>query len=168
MSTLLNYPDRVTQRTDGAYVWYCRIDEDYNRKITLSGLRVCIGMAVFLLAFGAFLSYRFNDRTSFWIVAGCVAAFLLISFFFFGMALRLQKEPKEVYRMIETDVKTGTGKSSAYFSFKKARQVIVTRKYIELRGKIARMRVYAPEADYDFVKSYILNRVPGDADIRYE
>ena len=70
--------------------------------------------------------------------------------------------------MNEIFVKTGSGKSSVYFDFTKAKTVIFTRKYIELQGKVKKMRVYMREEDSDFVRRHIMNRLGGDCEIRYE
>ncbi len=40
-------------------------------------------------------------------------------------------------------------------------------RYIELWGRVAKMRVYAPEEDMEFVKRHIRNRLTGGCDIRY-
>ena len=61
----------------------------------------------------------------------------------------------------------GYGKSSVYFDFDKAKVAIFTPKYIELQGRIKKIRVYVPEEDYSFVKGYIMSRLTGDCEIRY-
>ena len=33
---------------------------------------------------------------------------------------------------------------------------------------IKKLRVFVPEEDYDFVKRYIMNRLTGECEIRYE
>ena len=75
---------------------------------------------------------------------------------------------REIYHLTDEYIETGSGKTRALFSFKRTRKVIVTRKYMELRGRFGGPRVYAPEEDMSFVRSYILSRVPGEAQIRYE
>ena len=40
-------------------------------------------------------------------------------------------------------------------------------RYVELWGRVAKMRVYAPEEDMEFVKRHIRNRLTGGCDIRY-
>jgi hypothetical protein len=70
--------------------------------------------------------------------------------------------------MTETFVHSGYGKSSVYFDFKKVKTIVLGGKYIELRGKTKRMRIYVPEEDYDFVRSFIQVRVPMECEIRKE
>jgi hypothetical protein len=45
---------------------------------------------------------------------------------------------------------------------------IFTPKYIELQNGIKKIRVFVPEEDYDFVKRYVMNRLTGECEIRYE
>ena len=69
--------------------------------------------------------------------------------------------------MTEDFVKSGYGRSSVYFDFKKVRVMVLSAKYIELHGKTKRMRIYVPEEDYNFVRSYIQSRVPMESEVRY-
>ena len=130
------------------------------------GVKACLGIAAFVLVFGGILAIQFDDWLSFLIVAGCDAVFLLITFVVFKFAF-LPKDPKESYEMSDIFVKSGYGKSSVYFDFDKAKVAIFTPKYIELQGRIKKIRVYVPEEDYSFVKGYIMSRLTGDCEIRY-
>ncbi len=161
-----DYPIKISRKKDGTYVWSCPIEAKYHRDSIRPGLYACIGIAAFLLLFGGFLSYKYHDLKSFFIVAGCAAVFLLITFLIFGLAFSAA-DPQERYEMTELYVKTGSGKSSVYFDFKKARTVVLSGKYIELCGKKRRMRVYIPEEDFYFVRGYIQSRVPMECEIRY-
>ena len=162
-----DYLKKIEQRQNGSYTWMCSIDVEYYRHGMRMGLNACLGIAVFLLVFGAILSIPSRDWESFLIVAGCTAVFLLITAFFFGLAFSA-KDPRESYEMWDDLVKSGSGKSAVWFDYKKAKKAIFCRKYIELRGKTKRMRIYAPEEDFDFVRSYIMNRLPGSCDIKFE
>ena len=130
------------------------------------GVKACLGIAAFVLVFGGILAIQYDDWTSFLIVAGSDAVFLLITFVVFKFAF-LPKDPKESYEMSDIFVKSGYGKSSVYFDFDKAKVAIFTPKYIELQGRIKKIRVYVPEEDYSFVKGYIMSRLTGDCEIRY-
>ena len=139
---------------------------DYYRKGMGMGVKACLGIAAFVLVFGGILAIQYDDWTSFLIVAGSDAVFLLITFVVFKFAF-LPKDPKESYEMSDIFVKSGYGKSSVYFDFDKAKVAIFTPKYIELQGRIKKIRVYVPEEDYSFVKGYIMSRLTGDCEIRY-
>ena len=161
------YPVKIAEQPDGSYTWTCSIEVNYHRKTMGTGFKACIGIAVFLLLFGAVLARQHRNLETFWIVAGCTAVFLLITLLAFGLTL-LATDPQERYEMTETYVKTGSGRSSATFHFRKARAAVFSQKYIELQGRMAKMRIYAPAEDFDFVKDFIRIRLPEECEVRYE
>ena len=161
------YPTEITEQPDGSYTWSCSIEVEYHRKSMGTGFKACIGIAVFLLLFGAYFVWQHQDWETFWIVAGCTAVFLLITMLVFGLTL-LATDPQEIYQMTDEYVKTGSGRSSAYFRFRKTKTAVFTRRYIELQGKVTKMRIYIPAEDLDYVKDFIRVRLPDDCDIRYE
>ena len=163
---MYEYPVIITKQPDGSYTWSCSIEVDYFRRNMGLGFKACIGNAVFMLLYGAWLSFPHKDWTTMLIVAGCVGVFLLITFLVFGLTL-LASDPQEGYMMTDTYVKSGSGKSSVYFDYSKARTAVFTRKYIELQGRVKKIRVYFPEEDRDFVKSFIMSRLPWDCQKRY-
>lgn len=77
-------------------------------------------------------------------------------------------DPHEQYLMNDEYVKPGYGKSSIYSEFKKIKKMIVTPGYIELIGNLTTNRIYVPAEDMDFVRSYIMQRLPADAEITNE
>ena len=133
------------------------MDVDYYRKGMGMGIKACLGIAAFILVFGGIMAIQFDDWMYFLIVAGCDAVFLLIMFVVFKLALSAE-DPQESYEMSDIFVKSGD----------KAKVAIFTPKYIELQGRIKKIRVYVPEEDYSFVKGYIMNRLTGECEIRYE
>ena len=157
---------KITRNSYGFYTWRCSMDVDYYRKGMGMGIKACLGIAAFILVFGGIMAIQFDDWMYFLIVAGCDAVFLLIMFVVFKLALSAE-DPQESYEMSDIFVKSGYGKSSVYFDFDKAKVAIFTPKYIELQGRIKKIRVYVPEEDYSFVKGYIMSRLTGDCEIRY-
>ena len=160
-------PARITRQPNGTYTWSCSIEPEYHRRSIRPGLYACIGIAVFLLIFGGVLAYSYHDIKDFFIVAGCAAVFLLISFLVFGLAFSAT-DPHESYQMTEEYVKSGYGKSSVYFDFRKVRVLVLSAKYIELHGKTRRMRIYIPEEEYNFVRGFIQARIPMECEVRYD
>ena len=47
-----------------------------------------------------------------------------------------------------------------YFSLKNTLEMIITPTYAELRGKLAKIRVYYPAEDKDLVSSHLMTPVP--------
>ena len=82
------------------------MDPEYYKKGMGAGIKACIGIAVFILVFGAFLAVQYKDWTDFLIVAGCDAVFLLITFVVFKLALSAE-DPQESYEMSDIYVKSG-------------------------------------------------------------
>ncbi|MBR3643044.1 MAG: hypothetical protein IKN57_06000, partial [Parasporobacterium sp.] len=72
------------------------------------------------------------------------------------------------YRLTDSYIKCGSGRSTAYFSFDRTRVMIVGNDYIELRAKFGGFLAYIPKEDMEFVKKYIRSRLPAIADVRYE
>lgn len=119
-----HYPVKISQQPDGTYTWTCPIEAEYYRNSMRPGLYACIGIAVFLLIFGGVMSYSDRDLKSFLIVAGCAGVFLLITFAVFGLAFSA-KDPQESYEMREECVKSGYGKSSVWFEFRKVKTIVL-------------------------------------------
>ncbi len=161
------YSEKIKLEPNGSYTWMCAIDPAFYRGSIKPGLYACLGITVFILVFGGILSYKYNDREIFLIVAGCAGVFLLITAFFFGLAFKAE-HPRETYVMSDIYIRSGYGRSAVFFHYDKARMVVITGKYIELQGKTTKMRVYTPEEDFPFISNYILNRLPGDCERRYE
>ena len=143
------------------------MDVGYYRQGMGVGINACLGIAAFILFFGGIMAIKFDDWTNFLIVAGSDAVFLLITFVVFRLALSA-KDPQESYEMSDVYVKSGYGKSSVYFDYDKARVAIFTPRYIELQSGIKKIRVFVPEEDYSFVKGYIMSRLSGECEIKYE
>ena len=145
-----DYLIKIKKDSNGFYTWSCSMDVEYYKKGMWMGIKACLGIAAFILVFGAIMAVQFHDWTNLLIVAGCDAVFLLITFGVFKLAL------------------SGYGRSSVYFDFDKAKAAVFTPKYIELQNGIKKTRVFVPEEDYDFVKRYIMNHLTGECEIRYE
>ena len=157
------YPDRVQLQEDGVYRWNCRIDKKYEQRIYRITMIACGIIAVFVLAFGIALSMMSGSIGDFGIVAGCVAVFLLITVAVCWFMDKVSSDPHEIYEMTEEYVQTGSGRSKEYFTLKKTKKLLVTEKYIELKGDVRSMRLYVPQDDLEFVRGYIMNRVPPEA-----
>ena len=84
------------------------------------------------------------------------------------MLFRSATDPHESYELTEDFVKSGYGRSSVCFDFKKVRVMVLSAKYIELHGKTKRMRIYVPEEDYNFVRGHIQSRAPMECEIRHD
>lgn len=159
------YTDRVTRQPDGSYRWRSYIDDEYYYSQLKPGFWACLGIALFILLYGVFLSFLSRDWESLLVVAGSDAVFLLITFAAFYFLGWRVKDSQEIYEMTPDYVKTGSGKSSSYFYYRKVRRLTVNSRYIELQGKYLKKRVYVQEDMLPFVRNYIQSRIPGDAKV---
>ena len=167
MFYLHEYTNRVTQQEDGAYRWRSTVEKEYEQRSYTMTKYICVGIAAFMLLFGGLLGLQYGAMEAFLPVVFSVVVFLIISF---GICWIMEKAPgpySEIYELTDTYVKTGSGRTSAYFHFSKAKEVIVSPKFIELKGTFGGPRVYASEEDMPFVKGWIMSRIPGTATIHY-
>ena len=176
MSRFRQYTDRVTLQSDGCYCWRRDTDRKYELSRLKTGFTACAVIAVFILAFGVFLSIvngtLINDTLNdipagIYVFGVCAAVFMLTSILVFGLSTLFVDSPGEIYTMSDTCIQTGEGRFSEFFYFKKAKKVTLTPGYIKLKGRFGAMRVYVSPKDMSFVRKYILSRVSGDADIVY-
>ena len=165
---IFQYTDRVTLQEDNSYCWRCTIEKEYERRSYRLTMRICVLISLLILGCGVIICSMNRDFRFMWVVAVCTAGFLLIAFLTCLIVDRLPGERKEIYRLIEDGVQTGSGRSRTYFEFKRTKQLIASSKYVELEGSVGGTRVYVPPEDMAFVRDYILSRMPGNAVIRYE
>ena len=168
MSDLFGNPGKITQQPDGSYCWTCSIDAEYYRSTIKPAKISFLIIAAFIMVFGACLYFRYQDPEILAIIAASDAVFLLIAFFVCWIFERISTDPQESYVMTDTFIKTGSGKTSSYFDFKRARSLTISSKYLELKGQVVSKRVYVPEEDMAFVRNYIITHIPMDAEKRYE
>ena len=157
---------KIMQTSDGSYHWDCSIDRDYHRKFGKEGL---IGILVLCVA--VFVIYLIipagpDGHKDLWIpllVIGVILVIALPLLYFWNSA----EDPHEQYEMTETYVKSGYAKGAVFSEFNKTTEVVITERYLEMIGKYKDNRIYVPSEDMDFVREFILERVPGDAVIRH-
>ena len=157
---------KIMQTSDGSYHWDWPIDRDYHRKFGKEGL-----IGILVLCAAVFVIYLLipagpDGHKDLWIpllVIGVILVIALPLLYFWNSA----EDPHEQYEMTETYVKSGYSKAAVYSDFRKTSEVIVTGKYLEMIGDHRYNRIYVPSEDMDFVREFILERVPGDAVIRY-
>ncbi len=162
------YPPRVMLQEDGAYRWRCATDVAYERKNLRTGLIACVGIAVGIVVFGVITSVMHHTWEFMGVVLGCTAVFLAISLVIFLGISHVMTDPQEIYEMREELVMFGSGKRSAYASYDAVRRIVVMSRCMDIKCRVSKIRIYMPEEDAAFVKSYILARVNPVAEIVYE
>lgn len=156
---------RVTQESDGSYQWDCSIDRDYHQESGRQGIWAVLFLCAFILIVFLIMTHGTGAQGDFWIpllVIGVILGVSLPLLFLWNSA----PDPHEQYVLTEDNVKSGYGQEAIYSDFKKTKEVLITAKYIEMIGKYRNNRIYVPPEDMDFVRDFILERLPDDVVIR--
>ena len=158
--------NKITQATDGSYRWDCAIDQDFHRQSARKGLwGVLILCAVVVIVF--LVASRGSDgQDNLWIPLLVIGVILLIALPLLYL-MNTAEDPHEQYVLTEDYVKSGYSRSAIYSNFNKITEAVITAKYIELAENHRTNRIYVPAEDMDFVREFILKRLPENVKIRY-
>lgn len=153
----------ITQDSKGIYHWNGTIDVRYEHKVfkilfSVMGTlcAVFIGMALYL-----------NPRMLGVVLLTCFVIMAIVGgvCWFFNLNVGYRQQP---YMMNDMYIIFGGGSrgDSPYF-FKDIRKAVIypSRFMIELFPLIGSGPVFAPPEDYEFVKEYILDHIPREADV---
>ena len=154
--------DRVTLQPNGLYSWYGNMDNTYYRNEQYKGLKLMAGI---LLTIMAVLAVALQSLEYMLLVAGIFGFVFLLTLLIINLTVRGEGVTRELYTMCDEWIKAGSGKSSSFFTFSKARQVTFLPRYVELRGRVKTLRVYVPAEDMPFVHDYIRSRLLPGTDI---
>lgn len=156
----------IIRETNGSYHWDCSIETDYHRRSVKTGLWWILGICAAVFIFFLIAAHGTNAQDEWWIpllVIGVVLVIALPLFLLWNSA----EDPHEQYMMTEEYVKSGYGKSAVFSKFSETKLLVITSKYIELSGPHTVNRIYVPEEDMSFVRNFIVERMPENAEIRY-
>ena len=161
-------PGQVRLLDDGSYFWGIEVEKSYERRAYKTTLICCLVIAVLVLAVGFVFCFMARDFEFFWIVAVCDLVFLAITVAVCWIYDTFSLLSLGVYTMTDDFIKTGSGKSEETIWFKDVRKAMFTHKYIEIKARFHRIRVYVRKEDMDFVRNYVMQRLPGNADIVFD
>lgn len=161
-------PNPLTRLPIGTFIWTCPIDRSYYRRVFRFTALSCGSLAAFVLLYFGFLSFLFDDWKSMGIVGAIVGVFILITVAVCGLLDHLVPDPQESYEMTEEYIKIASGRSWMNYEFRRVQVLILTRGYMELRGKMPKLRVYTLEEDRELIEDFIKSHVPEDCEIRRE
>ncbi len=157
---------RITQEQDGSYRWDCPIDTDHHQKSGKKALAGVLILCAFVIVLFLITTHGTGARDDIWIpllVTGVILVIALPLLILWNSA----GDPHEQYVLTGDYVKSGYGKSSIFSVFRNTKEAVFTANYIEMIGKHQKDRIYVPTGDMDFVREFILERLPDDAVIRY-
>ena len=150
---------KITALPDGSYGWSCSIDADYHRQSTKNSIGFCLVFAAVVLVVSGFIALLHQSLEAFWIPVLVIAVIAVLAFPLFFLQMGASS-PQEQYLLTPEYVKSGYGKSAVFSRFDRTDVLVLKEHFIELKGKYGENRIYIPAEDMEFVKAYILERIP--------
>ena len=155
----------MTADEHGVYRWRGIVDRDYEHKAFKIAFGVCGGICALLIIMGLML-----DTELFGFM-------LLISLAVMGVVggvcwlyNKVAGTRPQGYRMSEKSIDFKQRRYYAPFSFRSIRKAVVcpSRNMIELYQAVGSGAVFVPPEEFEFVRDFILQRLPDTAEVSYE
>lgn len=156
----------IERDENGTYHWTAEIDGEYDRKIIRIVFAAIGGLCVLLTVY-ALIKYPDMFLTT---LLSCLGVLAVVSAVALPL-MRLSRGRQQKYEMNEEYVRfVGFGRSDSYFYYKGIRRVRVNRarNLIHIRGIAVSAPFFVPPEGFEFVRNYILSRLPDSAKVSYE
>ena len=156
----------IERDENGTYHWTAAIDGEYDRKIIRIVFGAIGGLCVLLTVY-ALVKYPDMFLTT---LLSCLGVLAVVSAVALPL-MRLSRGRQQKYEMNEEYVRfVGYGRSDSYFRYKGIRRVRVNRarNLIHIRGIAVSAPFFVPPEGFEFVRNYILSRLPDSAKVSYE
>ena len=156
----------IERDENGTYHWVAAIDGEYDRKIIRIVFGAIGGLCVLFTVY-ALVKYPDMFLTT---LLSCLGVLAVVSAVALPL-MRLSRGRQQKYEMNEEYVRfVGTGRSDSYFHYKGIRRVRVNRarNLIHIRGIAVSAPFFVPPEGFEFVRNYILSRLPDSAKVSYE
>lgn len=156
----------IERDENGTYHWTATIDGEYDRKI-IRILFGAIGGLCVLFTVYALVKYPDMFLTT---LLSCLGVLAVVSAVALPL-MRLSRGRQQKYEMNEEYVRfVGYGRSDSYFHYKGIRRVRVNRarNLIHIRGIAVSAPFFVPPEGFEFVRNYIVSRLPDSAKVSYE
>jgi hypothetical protein len=156
----------IERDENGTYHWTAAIDGEYDRKIIRIVFGAIGGLCVLLTVY-ALVRYPDMFLTT---LLSCLGVLAVVSAVALPL-MRLSRGRQQKYEMNEEYVRfVGSGRSDSYFHYKGIRRVRVNRarNLIHIRGIAVSAPFFVPPEGFEFVRNYILSRLPDSAKVSYE
>lgn len=156
----------IERDENGTYHWTAAIDGEYDRKIIRIVFGAIGGLCVLFTVY-ALVKYPDMFLT---MLLSCLGVLAVVSAVALPL-MRLSRGRQQKYEMNEEYVRfVGTGRSDSYFHYKGIRRVRVNRarNLIHIRGIAVYAPFFVPPEGFEFVRNYILSRLPDSAKVSYE
>ena len=156
----------IERDENGTYHWTAAIDGEYDRKIIRIVFGAIGGLCVLFTVY-ALVKYPDMFLTT---LLSCLGVLAVVSAVALPL-MRLSRGRQQKYEMNEEYVRfVGSGRSDSYFRYKGIRRVRVNRarNLIHIRGIAVSAPFFVPPEGFEFVRNYILSRLPDSAKVSYE
>ncbi len=156
----------VERDENGTYHWTAAIDGEYDRKIIRIVFGAIGGLCVLFTVY-ALVKYPDMFLTT---LLSCLGVLAVVSAVALPL-MRLSRGRQQKYEMNEEYVRfVGYGRSDSYFRYKGIRRVRVNRarNLIHIRGIAVSAPFFVPPEGFEFVRNYIVSRLPDSAKVSYE
>ena len=156
----------IERDENGTYHWTAAIDGEYDRKIIRIVFGAIGGLCVLFTVY-ALVKYPDMFLTT---LLSCLGVLAVVSAVALPL-MRLSRGRQQKYEMNEEYVRfVGFGRSDSYFHYKGIRRVRVNRarNLIHIRGIAVSAPFFVPPESFEFVRNYILSRLPDSAKVSYE
>ena len=156
----------IERDENGTYRWTAAIDGEYDRKIIRIVFGAIGGLCVLFTVY-ALVKYPDMFLTT---LLSCLGVLAVVSAVALPL-MRLSRGRQQKYEMNEEYVRfVGYGRSDSYFRYKGIRRVRVSRprNLIHIRGIAVSAPFFVPPEGFEFVRNYIVSRLPDSAKVSYE
>ena len=156
----------IERDENGTYHWTAAIDGEYDRKIIRIVFGAIGGLCVLFTVY-ALVKYPDMFLTT---LLSCLGVLAVVSAVALPL-MRLSRGRQQKYEMNEEYVRfVGYGRSDSYFHYKGIRRVRVNRarNLIHIKGIAVSAPFFVPPEGFEFVRNYILSRLPDSAKVSYE
>jgi hypothetical protein len=156
----------IERDENGTYHWTAAIDGEYDRKIIRIVFGAIGGLCVLFTVY-ALVKYPDMFLTT---LLSCLGVLAVVSAVALPL-MRLSRGRQQKYEMNEEYVRfVGFGRSDSYFHYKGIRRVRVNRarNLIHIRGTAVSAPFFVPPESFEFVRNYIVSRLPDSAKVSYE
>ena len=158
-----NFPHKVRHDEDGAYRWNYNMKENGNNAPLWFMVGICSAIGVPIALIMLVLIWPYGAQQAVLSALGLLAGLV-------GLPALIWKllPPDPSFKMTETRIESWPkGKGNNIHHFEDVRRVTLRPDIdrIQLHERLGGLHVYVPQEDYDFVREYILARIPKGTEV---
>ena len=160
-----NFPKHVTEESEGVYRWTYKLKENGNNAPLRTMVRICLAVSLPITLIMLALIWSYGALQAVLSVLGLLAGLVGLP-----VLIWILLPPNPSYKMTEKQIESWPkGKGVNIHPFDGVKRVTLRPDIdrILLHEALGGLHVYVPREDYDFVREYILARVPQGTEVAY-